>query len=159
MSESLVDTLWICTDEDFPAYGKTGVVTHGEIDPETGGTNTICITYSDNTTDEMKYFRFIRRFKIIQDHRPIKDRYEPLRDAYHTKKAELDAIDVKIQILRIECRHDNMVEDKPCPECDHDINGWFCPKSPTKECDYYDPETDEFDEDCCIYCGKPEERK
>ena len=35
--------------------------------------------------------------------------------------------------------------------------GWYCPKSPTKVCNY-DYEKDPLG-DCCIYCGLPEERK
>jgi hypothetical protein len=36
--------------------------------------------------------------------------------------------------------------------------GWECPASPTGYCDYTQ-EDGSFDEDCCIYCGEPEERK
>ena len=34
-------------------------------------------------------------------------------------------------------------------------SGWECPDSPNGECDYSGPD----EEDSCIYCGQPEERK
>lgn len=41
--------------------------------------------------------------------------------------------------------------------------GWYCPESPNHVCDYehYDEEMGGryIDEDSCIYCGHPEERK
>lgn len=37
-------------------------------------------------------------------------------------------------------------------------DGWDCPNSPTKHCVYGD-ELHKYDEDSCIYCGQPEERK
>ena len=36
--------------------------------------------------------------------------------------------------------------------------GWYCETSPTLKCDYDNP-VDGYDEDCCIYCGEPYERK
>ena len=35
---------------------------------------------------------------------------------------------------------------------------WDCPTSPTGKCDY-EQEDGSYDEDCCIHCGEPEERK
>ena len=37
--------------------------------------------------------------------------------------------------------------------------GWHCETSPTFTCDYHNPDTGEYNEDCCIYCGEPYERK
>lgn len=37
-------------------------------------------------------------------------------------------------------------------------NGWNCELSPTGYCDY-EQEDGSYDEDCCRYCGEPEERK
>lgn len=39
-----------------------------------------------------------------------------------------------------------------------DWGGWSCKLSPTGYCDY-EQEDGVFDEDCCRYCGNPEERK
>ncbi len=36
--------------------------------------------------------------------------------------------------------------------------GWDCPSSPTDYCEYLQADGT-YDEDCCIYCGEPEERK
>jgi len=38
------------------------------------------------------------------------------------------------------------------------FGGWWCPTSPTKECEYTQ-EDGSFDDDNCRYCHKPEERK
>ena len=35
---------------------------------------------------------------------------------------------------------------------------WECKDSPTGYCDYHQ-EDGSYDEDCCRYCGEPEERK
>ena len=40
----------------------------------------------------------------------------------------------------------------PCPKCNLRIEGWFCPKSKTNQCEYKIG-------DQCIHCGHPEERK
>lgn len=37
-------------------------------------------------------------------------------------------------------------------------NGWDCELSPTGYCDY-EQEDGGYDEDCCRYCGQPDERK
>ena len=37
-------------------------------------------------------------------------------------------------------------------------NGWKCASSPTGFCNYLQDDGD-IDEDCCRYCGMPEERK
>lgn len=37
-------------------------------------------------------------------------------------------------------------------------NGWDCDLSPTGYCNY-EQEDGSYDEDCCRYCGEPEERK
>lgn len=43
----------------------------------------------------------------------------------------------------------------PIPKINY---GWDCPTSPDGECNYQQPDGS-FDEDCCIYCGLPDERK
>jgi hypothetical protein len=47
-----------------------------------------------------------------------------------------------------------------CLICNEDF-GWYCPTSPTKHCDYTQPEDSyhEYDEDDCRYCHLPDERK
>lgn len=64
----------------------------------------------------------------------------------------------------IDCKHKNIVVDSFglsawCKDCGFEPNGWYCKDSPTLECEYYDATTGCYDEDCCIYCGQPEERK
>lgn len=63
-----------------------------------------------------------------------------------------------------DCTHPNLevskdVDHAICRDCGFSTNGWYCETSPTLECEYYDFETGHYDEDCCIYCGQPEERK
>ena len=62
------------------------------------------------------------------------------------------------------CNHENLIVSKwcahaHCDDCGFVTEGWYCKDSPTLECRYYDEETGYYDEDCCIYCGQPEERK
>lgn len=62
------------------------------------------------------------------------------------------------------CKHENLevskwTDNAHCNDCGFEPSGWYCVESPTLECRYYDEETGYYDEDCCIYCGQPEERK
>ena len=69
---------------------------------------------------------------------------------------------IELEMLQSTCSHPNIVDKHgtgDCPDCGFRTKGWFCKTSPTKECDYYDEENDEYNEDCCIYCGAPDERK
>lgn len=65
---------------------------------------------------------------------------------------------------KVDCNHPNLVvslelDHATCRDCGFYTEGWYCKDSPTLECEYYDSETGCYDEDCCIYCGNPEERK
>jgi hypothetical protein len=44
-----------------------------------------------------------------------------------------------------------------CPHCERHF-GWWCPDSPSGECDYEQPDGT-YNDDLCKYCGMPEERK
>jgi len=74
-------------------------------------------------------------------------------------------------------KHDPIYDDYGyaiCEICNHNF-GWSCSESPDKTCHYFskdgkvtlidgttvDVESDEDyeTEDCCIFCGQPEERK
>ncbi|WP_398473601.1 hypothetical protein [Tardiphaga sp.] len=46
-----------------------------------------------------------------------------------------------------------------CNECSSEKHGWWCPQSPTGECDYSLPSGRGFNPDSCRYCHQPEERK
>jgi len=58
----------------------------------------------------------------------------------------------------VRCEHDVVVPSecggRRCAVCRHPLPGWYCPDSPTAEHECY-YEDDEF----CIHCGQPEERK
>lgn len=73
--------------------------------------------------------------------------------------------------LQLECRHEVVEQcgyegwSLRCSICGEGL-GWYCPDSPNHVCEYYgyhwgDDESDEpyTDEDDCIYCHQPEERK
>lgn len=61
--------------------------------------------------------------------------------------------------IRAECAHDFQPEDPTdedcgavCVICGEEGHGWYCKSSPTKTCEYNEDEW-------CIYCGNPKERK
>ena len=61
----------------------------------------------------------------------------------------------QIKVTDIKARESEELQKK---EVETDF-GWDCETSPTRKCDYYNPVTGDYDEDCCIYCGEPYERK
>jgi hypothetical protein len=69
-------------------------------------------------------------------------------------------IEARINSVINNCDH-NIVESHgfgECTKCGYQTRGWYCPASPDHECDYNQPDGS-YDEDCCRYCGEPEERK
>lgn len=92
----------------------------------------------------------------------IKQKYNALSEKHKELRKQKQQLEAKISLLQTKCDHGHIKDDcgiGNCPDCGFETDGWLCKISPTKECDYGDPETDEYDEDCCIYCGHPEERK
>ena len=83
-------------------------------------------------------------------------------------KKQIKQIKRKIELLKKdldsligECEH-NELDISPygsakCLICGEHFS-WYCPTSPDLECDYVQDNGD-YDEDCCRYCGHPEERK
>jgi hypothetical protein len=59
------------------------------------------------------------------------------------------------------CKHEDIEESgygsAICKTCGKRFS-WYCPTSPTLECDY-EHEDGHYNEDDCRYCGEPEERK
>lgn len=77
--------------------------------------------------------------------------------------------------LEKECKHEYVIEtdyeSAVCEICGKDL-GWWCPESPNHVCEYYGNhrggrlennywnfEGKWYDEDDCIYCHQPYERK
>lgn len=92
----------------------------------------------------------------------INERYQALKNKHTVIKDIASDIERDIEALQTECPHDNIIDKwgtGVCPDCGYKTDGWFCPDSPDYECQYYDEKTDTYDEDCCIYCGQPDERK
>lgn len=67
----------------------------------------------------------------------------------------------KIITIQSECSHESIKVDKfgsaDCNICGK-IFDWYCPTSPTLECDY-EQEDGNYNYEYCRYCGNPEERK
>lgn len=77
------------------------------------------------------------------------------------RKQKIIALREELKKLLEECQHEpieNGCGSAVCSICGATFS-WYCPTSPTLECDYYHQDRDEFDFDDCIYCGHPEERK
>ncbi len=90
-------------------------------------------------------------------------------------KLEIKDLRSKLEILRKQqivlrdmvketmdsCKHEDLDVESygtaKCKICDKNFS-WYCPTSPTLTCDY-DQEDGDYDEDDCIYCHQPEERK
>jgi len=83
-----------------------------------------------------------------------------------SKKERLKEIKELIQVLEMEkdniintCEHE-IIKSGSSAKCDicGKYGGWYCPESLNHMCDY-EQEDGSYDEDCCRYCGEPEERK
>jgi hypothetical protein len=72
---------------------------------------------------------------------------------------EIEALNAELRTIQRECEHDWQPAGSDI-ECTHPVCnkcgsrgfGWYCQESPTRSCEY---EEDEW----CIHCGEPEERK
>jgi len=68
----------------------------------------------------------------------------------------LEHTKLQLQQLQEDCPHTNIKNEwgtGVCFDCGYRTHGWYCPKNPDDfECEY---EEDEW----CIHCGEPEERK
>lgn len=57
---------WLCTDEDYPEYGKTCVVIDPNDDPDFNGDGDIEVKYDDDTIAYMKVRRFLLRHEKVK---------------------------------------------------------------------------------------------
>lgn len=91
----------------------------------------------------------------------IKNGIECLTKALEENTKKAKAIREEIQDLRDQCKHKDLDIDE-CGTATCNICGkrfsWYCPTSPTLECDYEQLDGS-YDDDSCRYCGEPEERK
>jgi hypothetical protein len=77
------------------------------------------------------------------------------------KKNELDKLLGEVKKYKKLCNHNDVkVEEWGSATCNicGEYFSWYCPTSPTLECDY-EQEDGSYDEDNCRYCGQPEEKK
>ena len=76
-------------------------------------------------------------------------------------KNELSMLWNKAEEYKSLCNHNDLkIEEHGSATCHicGEYFSWYCPTSPTLECDY-EQEDGSYDEDSCRYCGQPEERK
>ena len=76
-----------------------------------------------------------------------------------TLEEKISIVQQAKEIMRT-CKHEHVMHDRmsaECAICGQDL-GWYCENSPTLSCNYWQ-EDGSYDEDNCIYCGGPEERK
>ena len=102
--------------------------------------------------------------EINQSQKEIIKKYENLITQIATIEKEKDKLMEQFTDNQKLCTHSNVeVSDSGfsavCPDCGLESASWYCPESPDMECDYVDPDTDVYDEDVCIYCSQPYERK
>ena len=91
----------------------------------------------------------------------IKSQIKSLKKSIEEANEIIRNSNKKIKMIQSECPHLD-IEVHPygsakCKICEK-LFDWYCPNSPTLECDY-EQEDGSYDEDCCRYCGQPQERK
>jgi hypothetical protein len=91
----------------------------------------------------------------------IKSQLKLLNNQLNEVNKQAHLIIKKIEVLKEECKHEELdINDygsATCLICGKYFD-WYCPTSPTLECDY-EQEDGSWDYDYCRYCGEPEERK
>lgn len=91
----------------------------------------------------------------------IKEQIKLLRESIKEAHNLIGDAEEKIRTIQSECPHEDIKVHSwgtaECKICGKEFY-WYCPTSPTLECDY-EQEDGSYDEDCCRYCGEPEERK
>lgn len=94
--------------------------------------------------------------KILERRKQIEEEINKIQHKENELRNELKK-------LKKECQHPkenlkiNNWGTAECLICGKNFH-WYCPTSPTLECDY-EQEDGDYDEDHCRYCGQPEERK
>lgn len=92
----------------------------------------------------------------------IKTEMDALLKRKDLVKEELRNINQAILDLQERCSHEDLAVDKwrdtaTCNDCNKYFS-WYCPTSPSLECDY-EQEDGSYNDEYCRYCGNPEERK
>ena len=91
----------------------------------------------------------------------IKNEINLLKNELQENRKAFFSIQNKIENLECNCKHKDLkltnYDTAICEICGKHFS-WYCPTSPTLECDY-EQDDGSYDEDSCRYCGGPEERK
>lgn len=108
------------------------------------------LRYNCANKDTSKFSIYRLSHKILEHKKEIKNAEILIREL-HSKIKNLQSI----------CFHEAITQSPwgsaKCNICDKEFS-WYCPESPTLECDYeYD--NGDYNDDCCKYCAEPEERK
>lgn len=109
----------------------------------------------------LNYYQENNSYKYISTTTDIKKEIEIINEKIELKEEELHILENNLKQLREKCSHSDL-DIEPWDTATCNICGkyfdWYCPTSPTLTCDY-EQEDGTYDEDCCRYCGCPEERK
>lgn len=75
-------------------------------------------------------------------------------------EARIIKLQRRVNKLKETCTHQWFKSKGGCAKClgCGTFSGWWCEKSPDKQC-AYDQEDGSYNEDSCVYCGLPMERK
>lgn len=117
------------------------------------------LEFLKNISSSEIIFLISKEYKLLYEC-DIKNELKKLKDKKRELTEESRILQNKINILINRCSHEDLTvgdDWATCNTCDKSFH-WYCPTSPTKECDY-EQDDGSYDEECCRYCGKPEERK
>lgn len=86
--------------------------------------------------------------------------HEVRKDLIARTRKQIKDSQIELNVLIAGCDMHQIIEVYDSARCDvcGTHFGWFCPESPNGVCDYDQPDGS-YDEDNCIHCGNPEERK
>lgn len=111
--------------------------------------------------DILRYYEENNPHKYISTTADIQKEVAIISTKIQLKLEELDILENNLEQLTEKCSHSDLDispwDTATCNICGKDFD-WYCPESPTLTCDY-EQEDGSYDEDCCRYCGCPEERK
>lgn len=156
------NTSWKCDDEDSPEYGMTCTVIDGSTNTSMGADSSVGLRYENGMITQVPYRDFLSFYDSVTTPQQIRATYDELTKKLNEIKKQKVAIEGDIMLLKSTCQHVNMVERYgvgKCEDCGYTTDNWFCKDSPTKQCDYHNTIDDTYDEDECIYCHEPDERK
>lgn len=97
-------------------------------------------------------------FELTQEQAEYRNSIDKLKQEQLELSKKQFELNRKMSVMVDNCNHSFVkIHELPyCFVCDTKFNFWWCDESPTKYCQY---DEDDINEDCCIYCHAPSERK